>query len=435
MSTIPQIAENIRNVLGQTARRAGETTGFIERERKFDGATFAQTLVFGWLGNGAATLDEMSQMASVLGVDISRQGLDKRFTPEAAALMYEVLKAAVAQTVSAVPAKFEILARFKGVYIVDSSIVQLPEALLGVWQGSGGGRTGQQNAGVKLSLRWNWQTGELHGPDLDDARSHDQSASVARMKAAAGSLHIADLGYFNLGHFQQIEEQGAYWLSRYKARTSVLTTRGRQLDLPTFLEAHPANQIELSVRLGAQQAVSCRLVAQRLPDALAAERREHLQKDARREGYQLSRARWILAGWMVLLTNVPSDWLSFDQLFVVYRVRWQIELLFKLWKSEGLLDEWRTTNPWRILCEVYAKLIALLIQHWLLITACWHRPERSLFQACRVIQRFAWTLAFTLRFDHLFELFLLVIHHCLSSGSCISKQQIRPPTFQLLLAA
>lgn len=435
MSTIPQIAESIRTVLEETARQAGETTGFIERERKFDGATFVQTLVFSWLGNPAATLEEMSQMAGVLNVDVTRQGIDKRFTPEAAALMYEVLKAAVAQTVSAVPAECEIWAPFNGIYLVDSSIVQLPDALLEVWQGSGGGQRGQHNAGVKLSLRWNWQTGELQGPDLAHARSHDQSAPVASLEPPAGSLHIADLGYFNLGRFQQIEQQGAYWLSRYKTGTWVLTSRGRRLDLPSFLNAHTANQVEMRVQLGARQAVPGRLVAQRLPDDVATERRAQLKKDAQREGACLSRARWILAGWMVLLTNVPPDWLTFDQLFVVYRVRWQIELLFKLWKSEGLLAEWRTANPWRILGEFYAKLVALLIQHWLLITGCWHRPERSLFQACRVVQRFAWALAFTFRFDLFFQLFLFVIHHCLSSGSRISKQQIRPPTFQRLLAA
>lgn len=48
------------------------------------------------------------------------------------------------------------------------------------------------------------------------------------------------------------------------------------------------------------------------------------------------------------------------------RVRWQIELLFKLWKNEGHIDSWRSEKPWRIPCELYAKLIAMVIQHWIL---------------------------------------------------------------------
>jgi len=48
---------------------------------------------------------------------------------------------------------------------------------------------------------------------------------------------------------------------------------------------------------------------------------------------------------------------------VLLKIRWQIELLFKLWKSHGRVDEWRTKKPARIVCEIYAKLIGLVVQH------------------------------------------------------------------------
>jgi hypothetical protein len=48
------------------------------------------------------------------------------------------------------------------------------------------------------------------------------------------------------------------------------------------------------------------------------------------------------------------------------RLRWQIERLFRLWKEHGHIDEWRSKKPWRILCEVYGKLAAMLIQQWLI---------------------------------------------------------------------
>ncbi len=44
-----------------------------------------------------------------------------------------------------------------------------------------------------------------------------------------------------------------------------------------------------------------------------------------------------------------------------------MEMLYKLWKQYGRIDEWRTANRWRILCELYVKLIGLLLQHWLII--------------------------------------------------------------------
>ena len=81
--------------------------------------------------------------------------------------------------------------------------------------------------------------------------------------------------------------------------------------------------------------------------------------------------------------------LSLPEALVLMRIRWQIELLFKLWKSHGRVDEWRTTNPTRILCEVYAKLIGLVFQQWILAASSWADPERSLFKAARIVASYA----------------------------------------------
>jgi hypothetical protein len=257
---------------------------------------------------------------------------------------------------------------------------------------------------------------------------------VSVLDLPSGSLRIADLGYFSLQDFETIDRQGSYWLSRYKTNTRVYRENGQPFDLATDLNALPADQVTMTVYLGKTLRVKTRLVAYRLPDDLVAQRREQLQKDAQREGKTLSLTRYLLAAWAIVLTNIPPRLATDDQLFVLYRVRWQIELLFKLWKSTGLLDDWRTANPWRILTEFYAKLVALIIQHWLLITGTWHRPERSLFQAVRVVHRLAWALAFLLSVPDLFTLFLSLIVHLLGSGCRISKQAKEPPTYQLLLS-
>jgi hypothetical protein len=60
-----------------------------------------------------------------------------------------------------------------------------------------------------------------------------------------------------------------------------------------------------------------------------------------------------------------------------------MELLYKLWKHYGRIDEWRTANPWRVLCELYAKLIGLLLHHWLMLLFAWHDEQRSLVKLAR----------------------------------------------------
>jgi IS4 transposase len=87
------------------------------------------------------------------------------------------------------------------------------------------------------------------------------------------------------------------------------------------------------------------------------------------------------ADWTIYLTNVSSDRLTLQEALVLGRARWQIELLFKLWKRYGSIDESRSAHPWRILCELYAKLLAMVIQHWVLLTTCWRCPDRSLVKA------------------------------------------------------
>ena len=111
-----------------------------------------QTLVFGWLENPNATLEELSQTSAALGVEITPQGLDKRFTEKAANFIKRILEAAVSIVITvstSIPiveravALPRLMERFNGVYIQDSSIIVLPDELGEIFQGCGG--SSQQN--------------------------------------------------------------------------------------------------------------------------------------------------------------------------------------------------------------------------------------------------------------------------------------------------
>ena len=52
-----------------------------------------------------------------------------------------------------------------------------------------------------------------------------------------------------------------------------------------------------------------------------------------------------------------------------------------MWKDRGKLDETRGWNAGRIETEVYAKLLGLLIEHWLLLRTGWQWADRSLVKA------------------------------------------------------
>ena len=125
----------MQTVLTTTANQLATQHQLIQRQRKFSGDTLAQTLVLGWLADGEATLEELAQTAAALHVEISPQGLDPRFTHKTADFLLELLKASVNQVIATQPVAIEILQRFNGVYLMDSSVVGLPDELAEIWAG------------------------------------------------------------------------------------------------------------------------------------------------------------------------------------------------------------------------------------------------------------------------------------------------------------
>jgi len=78
-------------VLGATADQLAKTTGFIKRQRKLTGAKLVRALTLGFLQKPTATLEELTPSGVLTEVEISPQGLDKRFTEEVAAFLQPVL--------------------------------------------------------------------------------------------------------------------------------------------------------------------------------------------------------------------------------------------------------------------------------------------------------------------------------------------------------
>jgi len=145
---------------------------------------------------------------------------------------------------------------------------------------------------------------------------------------------------------------------------------------------------ELNVLIGKEEKLPVRLFIERVPEMVSSQRRRKANKGAskKKKGKTASKRSLSLCDFTLLITTAPTDKLGFDEALVLYGARWQIELLFKLWKSHAQLDTSRSVNPWRILTEIYIKLLACLVQHWIIIMGCWNHPNRSLVKAAQVIR-------------------------------------------------
>lgn len=431
MPSIAQIAQTMRQIFQQRATIAARLYGLARRERLLSGPQFVQTLVGGFLADPHATYETLAEFAADLGAPLSPQALAKRVAQPAVATLADLLATTTQQVMAADPLAASLLARFTAVTVEDSTVISLPDALAECFPGCGGNRTNAK-AALKAQFRWELRSGRLEGPVLHEGRASDRAVSF-RERVAAGTLRLRDLGYWQLDDLKRDSDDGRFWLMRLKPGTALFLPDGTRHDLRSLLATKSAHEAAWSVELGVQQRVKSRLFARRVSAEEAGKRQRRVAATAKRKGRKLSQAVEARCEWDVLVTNAPEEMLSAEEAWVLYRLRWQIELLFKLWKSSGGLDTSRGSEPERVMAELYAKFIALVVQHWLLLAGCWQHADRSLTKAARVVRRWAERLFRALneegqRLEEVLELLIAAIGR---AGRQTRRKQ-EPGAWQLL---
>lgn len=391
MEIVSRVASAVQKVFGTLAEEVGRECQLIKRRRVFTAASLAKTLVFGFLHNPRASWEELAEVAASCGAPVSPQAIEQRFTPSLVRFLFGLCGRMVGEVVAAAPSLVPLLQRFNGVFLHDSTAVQLPPEYAESWPGCGGEGGA---AGLKAQVRFDLSTGHMTALRLEPGRDPDQKTPLQRVGFPAGALRIADLGYFCLKTLAFLHAQGVYFLSRIQSSTAVFTANGEPLDLLARLNAEWSGvPLEWDVLLGSEARLPCRLVAFRVPQEVVSRRRQRLKEDARRKGRQASEKSMAWCEWTIYVTNVEAERLSWKEMVVLYRARWQIELLFKLWKSHGHLATPTCGTAHRQVATMLVRLLAMILQHWLLLASVWSLPQRSLTKAARTIRGFARCLA------------------------------------------
>jgi hypothetical protein len=245
MTCVSQLCHTLQSVLTTVADTAARTTRFVKRQSPLTGSKFVQTLVIGWLDNPDATYEQLAQTATALGVPITAQGLDHRFTREAADCLQQTLASAVQQVIVAEPVVIPVLQRFTGVYLQDSTTIALPAALASLWSGCND-TPGTPEAALKAQVQFNLSDGQLTHLDLQAGRAQDKTAPMQSAPLPAGALRIADLGYLSIPVLAEYDQQGVFWLTRYQANLQLFDLDGTALDLLTLLPATEQTPLDRS---------------------------------------------------------------------------------------------------------------------------------------------------------------------------------------------
>ena len=417
--------ELLKTIFNRTANELAFETRFVRRVRKITGATYAQALVFGWLAHPDASFTQLQEMLALLGCDMSAQALEKRLAQaESADFLQSLLSAMLGQCVSSEAVDTELFKQFEGVYLQDGTIISLPNELKGLYKGFGGNTEESGLSALRVQVRVNLVNGAMQGPWLQEAVACERegAGSLEQLPLPVNALHVVDSHYPSMKIMKKMTEAGQWFLTHIKADIVVYDERGVKYTIPEFLKKYEQEQmIDVQVGIGNQGETRqhVRLLAFRVSPERAKQRREQVNRNTKKRSkgsrrdvrvgkkhqrpskdgshrHRPGKTRIELAEWTILLTNVSAQRLSPQQARALMRARWQIELLWKLWKQRGMVDIWRSEKPMRILSEIYAKLIGMVVQHWVTLVGCWQAPDRSMVKASMVVGLVAVSYALSL---------------------------------------
>lgn len=198
---------------------------------------------------------------------------------------------------------------------------------------------------------------------LSDGRGPE---SLQRFACSPGDLAIMDRGYAKADDLAAWRAQGGDFIVRTGWNALRLRTPdGSAFDLFAALDtlgeqASGAWSVAIARERAARQRLPVRLIALRLSEAQAEQNRRRARAKSRRQGKTLQPQTLRAAGYVLLLTSLEAE-VSAAEVLALYRLRWQIELVFKRLKSLLHLDALPAHDPDLARCWIYAKLIAALL--------------------------------------------------------------------------
>lgn len=310
--------------------------------------------------NGNSTFSEWALQISLLsGKRVSKQGVFDRLHDGATTFARQLLEHVLLQQSSRdfTSGLFEI---FGKVLLQDSTTLRLPQVLSALFPGNRS--RGEQKAVARVQSIFDIKAMKFIRFSLGAFTQNDQSASGSIISSVKqGDLVIRDLGYFSIAVFEKLINARVHFLSRLRYGVTITDCQGKPVLLKGLLKQKHGT--DRWVYIGSKKKVLVRLVMIPVPAVQAAEkiRKAKQDRDARlnhsKEYYQ-----WI--GFNVYITTVDKDVWTAPQVYQAYKVRWQIEIIFKSWKTgfslQHILHE-GCTNEHRVRVTIFLMLLFMCL--------------------------------------------------------------------------
>ncbi|MGG5741510.1 IS4 family transposase [Bacillus cereus group sp. IBL03679] len=367
-------AQEIQSFLSpNTLRDLARDVGFVQRTSKYQAKDLVALCI--WMSQNIATTS-LAQLSSCL--EASTEGLNQRFNTSAVQFLQHILTNLLNKKLtSSMPLSSPYTSVFKRIRILDSTAFQLPDIFSTIYPGAGGC---SHTAGMKIQLEYDLLSGQFLHIHTGPGKQHDRTyGSLCVPTVTPNDLCIRDLGYFHLKDLQHIQDKKAYYISRIKSNTRIYQKNltpdyfqdGRikkgteyiQIDMEALMNSlQPGQTYEISdAYVGMTDKVPTRVIVHRLTDEQQQKRLQDQAVREKKKGIKYSPRSKRLSGINVYMTNTSTDTVPMGQVHDWYSLRWQIEILFKTWKSFFHIHHCKKIKRERLECHLYGQLIAILL--------------------------------------------------------------------------
>ncbi|MDF9663981.1 IS4 family transposase [Bacillus wiedmannii] len=362
-------------VLEQLAREIG----FVQRKSKYRAQDLVALCV--WLSQNIAhtSLTQLcSRLETNTGISMSPEGLNQRFNSKAVQFLQQLL-AHILQQQFCSSSKISTLYTnfFRRIRVLDSTHFQVPDKFASTYQGSGGSG---HSAGVKIQLEYDLLSGQFLHVHVGSGKQNDKTyGSTCLTSLQSHDVCIRDLGYFDLKDLHTIDKCGAYFISRLKLNTRIYQKNKApeyfqngtikkhseyiQLDMEQFIDQLQSGEtFEISeIYIGMYQKLPARLILYKLTETQMKRRQKDLASKEHKKQITYKERSKRLSAINFYITNIPLEYLPKEQVYDFYSLRWQVELIFKTWKSFFRIHQCNSVKLERLECHLYGQLISILL--------------------------------------------------------------------------
>lgn len=344
---------------------------FKKRQSKLSPHEFVDTLMFSQLDHEQVSLQDCcNELSQQHQKQYSKVALHKRFDQRGV----NFLKAVLAEQMANHPISVNdsLWSPFSRILIGDSCKFSIAQHLEKDYPSYQGCRPAK--ALMNLQYGFDLKSGQWQYLEFTKATENDQFYSTKTLDyIQANDLVIRDLGFITLPYLQSIIDKKAFFLNRMHPKWSAFAkSTGKAVDWKGIyrkINKYKLDQLEMEALLSSgNKRVEARMIVCTVPAQVYRERIRKAEKHAKSKGFKVSDQYKIRCRLNVYITNIPKRILAAKNVAQVYKIRWQIELIFKTWKSLLLIHKYKPVSKHRFECQLLAKFIWILL-NWKIFQA------------------------------------------------------------------